>query len=326
MVPLLAVLALPSCFYAGGHHWRIFTRQNKETIDIPDTLGVPRLRQQLADRASQSFANLEVWTAVDWNERLRREGKNGGVATRDRYRLAPGDRISVQVADEKDLSKDYYIRPDGTFSFPMLDEVNVEGKTIPEVQDLLRRGLLDLMKDPKVTVNLEQGPTRIGTGNTSSPDFGDILVFGEVGGGVVATGSGGGIGGRVMSWSGKETLLKILAKGGGLSSNANWRNVAVFRREADPEDPAAYKTIVIVSDMSNYFKRVDQEQDIPLKVNDVVFVPTQPEYPGVAFKHDWDLLLSYLSGVVSYDEFVRRTSDSSRLLPRSSPHGRGEGD
>lgn len=312
---------LPSC-YASGHHWRFISRQPKETIDLPDTLGVPRLRQQLAARTADRVV-VEVWTAVDWNERLRREARAGSRPVRDRYRIAPGDRISVHVAEEAELSRDYYVRPDGTFSFPWVGEVGVEGLSIQEVEAHLREGLLAYMKDPQVTVNLEQGPQRIGTGNNASPDFGNIMVFGEIGGGSASIGTGGGVGGRVLPFSGRETLLNILSMSGGLSARANWRNVAIFRREPDPEQEGAMKTLVIVSDMANFFKKADFEQNLPLKINDIVFVPTQPEYAGVAFKHDWDLVLGYLGGITSYDDFVRRLGDTSRILPRANSNDEG---
>ena len=310
-------LLLPSC-YAGGNHWRFLSRQPKETVDLPDTLGVPRLRQQLAAQSSKKNV-VEVWTAPDWNEWLRRDGKGGTRPVRDRYQIAPGDRLSIQVVDEPELSKDYYVRPDGTFSFPLVGELPVEGFTIQEAESALKEGLLVYLKDPQVTMNLEQGAQRIGTGNQAAPDFGNIMVFGELGSATTA-----GIGGRVISFSGRETLLNVISMTGGLGARANWRNVAIFRREADPDVEGAFKTLVIVSDMSNFFKQADFEQNVPLKINDIVFVPTQPEYVGVAFQHDWSLVLSYLGGISSYDSFVRRMSDTGHIIPRATPNAEGD--
>jgi polysaccharide export outer membrane protein len=311
---------LPSCYWA-GHHWRFLSRQPKETIDLPDTLGVPRLRQELASRSAQKMP-VEVWTAVDWNESQRRMRKEGAKPARDSYRVSPGDRIAIQVADEPGLSKSYYVRPDGAFSFPWItQEVGAEGMTVRELEDHLRQELLVVMKDPRVTVNLEQGPQQILSGNVVTPDFGNIMVFGEVGAGGISV---GGISGRVLAFSGKETLLNVLSKAGGLSARANWRNVSIFRREADPDQEGAFKTLVIVSDMANFFKQADFEQNVQIKINDIVFVPTQPEYIGDAFKNDWNLVLGYLGGITSYDSFIRRLSDTGHIIPRAT--GNSEGD
>ncbi len=323
-VALLPVLCLLPACYAAGHHWRFISRQPKETIDLPDTLGVPRLRQELASRSAQKMS-VEVWTAVDWNESQRRMRTDGTKPVRDSYRVSPGDRIGIQVADEPTLSKDYYVRPDGAFSFPWLtEEVPAEGMTIRELEDHLRKELLVVMKDPRVTVNLEQGPQQLLSGNLATPDFGNIMVFGEVGGGSSGGATTGGIGGRVIPFSGKETLLNVISRTGGLSARANWRNVAVFRREADPDQEGVFKTMVIVSDMSNFFKQADFEQNVQLKINDIVFVPTQPEYIGTAFQHDWDLVLGYLGGIGSYDDFIRRLSDTAHIIPRATPNTEGD--
>ena len=316
---LVAVtLPLPSCYFS-GHHWRWISRQPKETISLPQTLGVPRLASRLNERSSQRITNLEVWTAVDWNEKLRGEGRTGVALNRESYRVAAGDRLGIQVVDEPLLTKDYYVRPDGTFSCPWVGEIFVEGKTIREVQGDLRKGLLAYMKNPEVIVNLEQGPQRIGVGNSSKPDFGDIMVFG--GGGSAAL---GGVGGQIIPFSGKQTLFNVISSIGGLTGRANWRNVAVFRREPEVDSESGFKTLVIVSDLSNFFKRADFEQNIPLKINDIVFIPTQPEYAGTAFQHDWDLILGYLGGIGAYDEFVRRLNDSGHILPRKSPNNAGD--
>ncbi len=317
----LAVAPLPSCYF-GGHHWRFISRQPKETIDLPSTMGDPGLRRELDERSSVKM-RPDIWTAVRWNAHLRESHKQG-VPDQQSYRLAPGDRISVSVVDEPKLSTQYYVRPDGTFSFPWLDEVQAGGKTPRQVADILREGLLAYMKDPQVTVNLEQGTQRIGTGNGNAPDFGDILLFGELGGGGATGVESSGVGGRLIAFSGKETLSTVIAMSGGLSGRANWRNVAVFRQEDDPESETGKKPLVIVSDMSQFFKRADFEQDIPLRINDIVFVPTQPEYVGTAFQHDWNLVLSYLGGITSYDGFIRRLSATSHIMPRAT--GNTEGD
>lgn len=319
---LAACLPLMSC-YAWGHEWRFFTREHKEVFNLQDTLGVPRLADRLNQRSRQRIANVEVWTAVDWNASLRRQGGALGAVPQDSYRIVPGARLSVQVLDEPRLSDEYYVRPDGTFSFPWLEEIRAEGRTVRELEQDIAQGLLQYMKEPQVTVNLEQGPQRFSLGDSAKPDFGDILVFSPastLGGGT------GGISGKTLPFSGRETLFNVLTAAGGLGGTANWRNVAVFRQKPDPELPGEKRTLVIVSDMSNFFKRADFEQNIPLEINDIVFIPSQPEYVGNAFKNDWNLLLGYTGGVLGYDDFVRRLDARSHIMPRVAPNAAGSGE
>ena len=159
----------------------------------------------------------------------------------------------------------------------------------------------------------------LGLGDSTTPNFGDILLLGDIGGGAV----GGGIRGSIQAYSGRQTLYNLIAKTGGISGSANWHNIAVMRREPDPESKTGFKTLIIVSDMANLFHRADFEQNIPLKVNDIIYVPTQPEYVGIAFKHEWDLVLGYLGGIGGYDDFIRRLDNSAHILPRSKPNESG---
>jgi len=74
------------------------------------------------------------------------------------YRIAPGDRISVVVFGEPDMSSpDTRVLSAGTVSLPLLGEVKVVGLTTTELErileDMLRRGYL---KDPKVTVSIAE--------------------------------------------------------------------------------------------------------------------------------------------------------------------------
>lgn len=74
---------------------------------------------------------------------------------REVYRLNHGDRLSVQVYGESELSKEYQVGSNGRISFPFLGEVEVIGLTASEIGERLV-GLLrgSYLIDPKVTVTV----------------------------------------------------------------------------------------------------------------------------------------------------------------------------
>ena len=70
------------------------------------------------------------------------------------YRIAPGDRISINVYGEPDLTFPQLPVPtDGIITYPFLGQVQVQGKTKVELANDITRGLLDgYLLQPQVTV------------------------------------------------------------------------------------------------------------------------------------------------------------------------------
>lgn len=81
-----------------------------------------------------------------------------GTAQGAEYVLGPGDALSVVVWGEPELSTPpgagLEVRPDGRISFPLLGEVDVAGKSVSEVSGLLRDGLSEYVRNPRVSVNV----------------------------------------------------------------------------------------------------------------------------------------------------------------------------
>lgn len=81
-----------------------------------------------------------------------------GTAQAAEYVLGPGDVVSVVVWGQPELSTSpgagLEVRPDGKISFPLLGEVDVAGKSVSEVSTLLRDGLSEYVKNPRVSVNV----------------------------------------------------------------------------------------------------------------------------------------------------------------------------
>lgn len=72
------------------------------------------------------------------------------------YRLASGDVISIQVLGEDDLKREKIRLSDAaTISYPILGEIKLFGKTVAELEALIRDGLKGrYLVNPQVTVTI----------------------------------------------------------------------------------------------------------------------------------------------------------------------------
>ena len=79
-----------------------------------------------------------------------------GPATADEYRIGPGDRLSIVVYGEDDVSlPGARVSVRGKLAFPLLGEVAVEGLTTEELERKLVTALKQgYLKKPRVTVNI----------------------------------------------------------------------------------------------------------------------------------------------------------------------------
>ena len=71
------------------------------------------------------------------------------------YLLGSGDRISITVYDEPDLTINVKINKSGVISFPFLDDIQVVGLSTKSLEKKISTGLLgDYLVDPQVTVSI----------------------------------------------------------------------------------------------------------------------------------------------------------------------------
>jgi polysaccharide export outer membrane protein len=72
------------------------------------------------------------------------------------YRLGSGDVISIQVLGEDDLKRERIRLSDAaTISYPILGEIKLFGKTVAELETLIRDGLTGrYLVNPQVTVTI----------------------------------------------------------------------------------------------------------------------------------------------------------------------------
>ena len=71
------------------------------------------------------------------------------------YTLGPDDVLAVRVWREPDLSGTLTVRPDGTISMPLLNEIHAGGLTPIQLGDQITAALSKFVNSPQVTVSVE---------------------------------------------------------------------------------------------------------------------------------------------------------------------------
>ena len=77
------------------------------------------------------------------------------------YVIGAGDRLSIRVWKNPELSVNVPVRPDGKISVPLLDDVQAEGFTAIELKEVITRELSEYVTNPDVTVVVEQIDKRV---------------------------------------------------------------------------------------------------------------------------------------------------------------------
>jgi polysaccharide export outer membrane protein len=136
-------------------------------------------------------------------------------------RVAAHDQLKVTVVGVEQFSTKYPVGVDGAIEFPQLGRLPVSGLTAREVSDLIARRLkeADIMRNPQVSVEVEQTPTKKVMVNGAVRNQGPVQFAGEL------------------------TVLDALARAGGRLPEASdlvlvVRSSAVQSGTAAADDPA----------------------------------------------------------------------------------------
>ena len=158
-------------------------------------------------RRHRSYLKLAMPVLVLWLAGTGEAAEAPDLA--DTFRLGPGDRISINVFGEEDLSMDVELNNTGTLNYPFLGELKVEGLTVSGLEQLITQGLKGpYLVDPDVTVTIiEYRPFYL---------YGEVLKPGGI------------------PYQPGLTLQKAIALGGGFTERASERKITVIRA-GDPD-------------------------------------------------------------------------------------------
>lgn len=159
------------------------------------------------------------------------------------YLINKGDKLKINVWQEENLQAEVMVSPDGTFSFPMVGTVPAAGKTIAELQIVLREKLEEFIPGPEVVVSL------------LTVEGNMIFVIGEV------TKPGPYIMTKDLD------VMQALSLAGGLTPFAAKNDVHILRKDAEGHRESIKFPYADVEDGESL------ETNIPLQSGDTVIVP-----------------------------------------------------
>ncbi|HTZ74147.1 MAG TPA: polysaccharide biosynthesis/export family protein [Candidatus Aquilonibacter sp.] len=159
------------------------------------------------------------------------------------YVIGPGDLLSIDVMNEPDVTGKVPVRPDGMITIPLIGDIKASGLTPDKLQANITSKLTEYVKDPSVTVVVEEMNSR------------QFNVLGKV----LHPGS--------FPLNKPTRVLDALAQAGGFTEFAKVSKIYVLRRDATGTTtrlPFNYKRVT---------NGQDDQDDVLLQSGDTVIVP-----------------------------------------------------
>lgn len=160
------------------------------------------------------------------------------------YRVGVGDKLEIGVFGHNDLTRTLEVRGDGTIDYPLIGNVSVAGKSLPEIDQEITGSLgKDYLIDPQVSVDVREYGSRW------------VTIIGEV-----------RTPGRQLLRRDMH-LIDLLAEAGGFTAFANRRRIEILRSE---ENDKRQKVVVNIKDIED-----GKIPDLVLQSGDIVIVSRQ---------------------------------------------------
>jgi polysaccharide biosynthesis/export protein len=133
----------------------------------------------------------------------------GGATSVDyNYHIGPTDVVNVIVWRNPELSMTVPVRPDGKISTPLIDDLDVLGKTPTELERDMEKALVKYIRDPVVTIIVT---------SFAGPATEQVRVIGE------ATKP------QILPYRKDMTVLDVMIAVGGLTDFADGNSAHIFR-------------------------------------------------------------------------------------------------
>jgi len=158
------------------------------------------------------------------------------------YLIGPDDVLIVLFREEKDMSGEVVVRPDGKISLPLVNDIQAAGLTPDQLRTSLQETATKYLQEPTVTIVVKTINSRkvYITGMVAKPGFYQL--------------------------TGAMTVVQLLATAGGVQEFADSKNISIVRNEGG-------KQISYVFNYKDFVKRKNLKQNIELKPGDTIVVP-----------------------------------------------------
>jgi len=187
------------------------------------------------------FGGMPVMGVAADNAVIAPSTQQGVNQATSEYTIGTEDLLRISVWENRELSLDQVVRPDGKISMPLIQDVVAEGKTAMELAETIHQRLLFFIKDPQVSVIILQ---------VNAPKY---FVIGSV----VKPGT--------YSLRSETSILQALALAGGFTQFASPKNIKLIRNTGGKTDVRKVNFYNMIEDggQGNYV----------LKSGDTIVVP-----------------------------------------------------
>lgn len=165
-----------------------------------------------------------------------------GVAVPADYVIGPDDVLQIVFWQEKDLSAEVVVRPDGRISLPLINEVHASGTTPAQLRTAIMQAASRFVTDPSLTIFVKTINSR------------KVFVMGMV----ARPGP--------YPLNDSMTVLQMLATSGGLAEYAKASEIVVMRTEQG-------QTKSFKFNYNDVRKGKNLQQNIALRPGDTIVVP-----------------------------------------------------
>ncbi|MBZ6380004.1 polysaccharide export protein [Pacificimonas flava] len=169
------------------------------------------------------------------------------VALEEEYRIGPLDGLQVFVWRNPELSTNVVVRPDGRITIPLIDDLEVTGKTPAQLADIIEEELAVYIADPIVQVIVS---------GFNGPLSRQVRIVGE------ATQP------AAIPYRNKMTLLDVMVAVGGLSPIAAGDSARLVR--TDPDTGAQQEYALRIESL---LQDGDISANVAIEPGDVIIIP-----------------------------------------------------
>src|SRR5262245_38954423 len=168
-------------------------------------------------------------------------------------RLAPGDRVSFRVVEEKLDPKSLLVADSGELEVPYIGRIMAKQRSCPELVGEIKQKLEEkYFRRATVVVSVE----------LLNPVRGSVYLFGEV----------RAPGAQPLPSNEPLTLAKAIVRSGGFTDFADKRRVKVTR-EANLSTGTTNQSFTV--NVGRVLQRGELQQDLKLEAGDIIYVPTR---------------------------------------------------
>ncbi len=196
---------------------------------------------QPSPSAQSASLGGEIPAASVVNSSEQPASKNEKAASNERASINSGDKLSIQVYQEPDLSGSFTVDTSGEINYPLLGDVYSQGLSLDELKAFVEGRLgTEYLVNPQVKIEFEESP------NKSVSVLGQIIKPGN------------------YIYTPNLSLIKLMSQVGGFTSEALTEDIKIVR-----SDPDGKKTTIPVN-MDKIIKEAGS--DFILEPGDIIYV------------------------------------------------------